>query len=185
MTRRTKLRLPYGMALMGVAGGIGLAGGCSPLSLGLSPSASPSPTAPCYLVVQTPAPIFFVKAPEAASPDATFSITAWVYLGSGSWGTLDTLLPETFQASVDSASKSITVSGLVKRLNYNPDAHCEAIPMIMPMPTGATVSVVTSAPSGSYLIAVPSANFYGEAPVGRPDGPTYPTPAATRSIVIR
>jgi hypothetical protein len=131
--------------------------------------------------------MFALNAPATASANATFSITPWVVISAGSWPLIpDAIVPSSFIATVDAASKTITVTGQVTRTNVNPAAACPA-PALATRPTAATVSVAASASSGTYTILIPAAEFTTQAP--QPYGPTdpmgpVPPPAATRSIVI-
>lgn len=183
MTRRVNASMvATGLGLLGVVSIVG----CTTLMPGFGPP-SPGPS-PCTITVQQAAPMFSVDAPATASAHATFSLTPWIYLSAGSWGSGDTLIPESFRATVDSAAKTITVTGSIKRINVHPGSQCP-VPAIAIIPSAATLSVEASASAGTYTIILPAESFTTDVPpkVGRPDEPerTYPTPAATRSLILQ
>ncbi|HEY9899611.1 MAG TPA: hypothetical protein V6D00_10560 [Pantanalinema sp.] len=157
--------------------------------LGLGPK--PGPTQPndedCFVTVDKPAAVFHVGAPATASVQASVSLVPWIFLEAPAL-TIDKPLPGTFKATVDDQAKTITVSGLMKRVLPRPGAQC-AMPAMYMIPQAATLSVpVTLAATGTYEIRIAPESFTTQRPpeMAHPAEPLrqYPAAMATRSIVV-
>jgi hypothetical protein len=148
----------------------------------------PKPDLPCTLEEDLPASLFAFEAPETATASVPFSVVAWVSVSGDTYG-FQVPLPETFKADVDATAKTITLSGLMRTDVPNPAAQCP-LPMGMPAPKGATMSIRVSAPAGTYTLRIPDATFAPQKPInppspGDPVPYGYPEARATQSIVIQ
>jgi hypothetical protein len=143
---------------------------------------------PCTIEEDRPARLFAIDAPETAKAGETFSVVVWTSL-EGDLKDFVTPLPGTYQADVDAAAKTLTLSGKVRADVPNPEADC-LFAMGMPAPKGSTMSIEVSAPAGNYTLTIPEAVFERQKPmsspyVGAPMPFDYPEPVATRSITIQ
>lgn len=168
------------MPVAGISFTVILAASCTMLSKGSTIFPSPPPSPPCTIAVQTPAPMFAIDAPATASAGTPFNLVPWVILSAGSWNLIpDAIATSSFTAMVDDASKTITVTGLIDRVDINPAAACPA-PELALRPKAATLSLQATASAGTYLIVIPPSEFSNQVPFGG----TYPSPSATRSILV-
>lgn len=177
------------VALM-LTGALVLAG-CTPELLSrFIPNPNPTPTVgsgdDCYLTVEQPAPMFYVEAPQTASAGATISLTPWVTL-EAPVARSDELLPETFEAHVDHAARTVTLRGSIRRYQANPEGNC-AYPAIYMVPKAATHSLAIALPAGTYTVAIASDSFSATQPPAQPHpgepATQYPGPQATRSLIV-
>ncbi len=142
---------------------------------------------PCTVEESMPARMFAFEAPETAVAQAPFTVVAWVSL-SGDYHDYQVPIPQSFGADVDPAAKTITLSGQVRADVANPEADC-VLPMGMPAPKGATMSIRVSAPAGTYTLRIAEQAFTPVKPINPPSlggalPNGYPEPLATRSITI-
>lgn len=142
----------------------------------------------CTFTVEEKAPMFHVAAPATASAGVAFDVVPWVYRSAGSYPKGDEVIPGSFAAVIDTASRTITITGNIRRTNVRPNANC-AIPAIAVLPSAATLSVpVTATASGTYTVRIPGEYFTTQTPslYGLPNEPPngYPQPLATRSVEV-
>jgi len=131
--------------------------------------------------------MFALDAPATATANATFSITAWVFVNQGSWGHLpDRPNPTSFTASIDPASRTITVTGTITRTDRNPNALGPCVVNFMAVqPLPASVSLPVAVASGSYTLVIPPTAFSSQVALPGIATVSYPLPLATRSILIQ
>lgn len=143
----------------------------------------------CTVTAEEKAPIFRVDAPATASVGVAFAVVPWVYRSAGTYPRGDELLPETFAAAVDTVSRTITLTGKIRRTNVRPDSYCP-VPTMAIVPSAATLSVtVTAVATGTYTVRIPQDHFTEQVPplLGLPSEPPggYPAARATTSVEIR
>lgn len=179
----TLLVLLAGCAALGQPGTFGKATEATP-----SPSPSPSPGSStiggtadeCYREVDKPAPMFYVGVSGPVSANATFSLVPHVVV-SGPLNKWDELLLDSFSATLDADTKTVTVSGSIRRYEGNPEADC-AYPMIYLAPKAATLSLPIALPAGTYTVRIASESVLSDLP-GDVQGDN-PSPQATQSLVV-
>lgn len=174
---KTVLRVAA-MAAVFVSGCTTQAGGTiTPLPMA-SPSPSPSASTACTQTEMRPAQLFALTTPAESTADAPFEATVWTYQNKTPSVAVETALPHTFIATVDTAAKTITFKGSVSAVVPADGAQC-AFPMIAG--GGAmSVKVNVTAPAGTYKLVL---DHYSDQFIV-PD-PAAPPAAQPGSITIK